>query len=139
MQLFLHKDFAAGALIARLTGYAGEQVFMLSADAILNIDTLSELLASGHSRVPVHVPGNRYVPPPHLAPFCLSCCLCAFFMLHVSVCCANVHNQLPQQSSTAALHPNMAFVNPCTAFAANSTHGRSMVLPVISCNSSCWK
>ncbi len=35
------------------------QVFMLSADAILNIDTLSELLASGHSRVPVHVPGNR--------------------------------------------------------------------------------
>ena len=36
------------------------QVFMLPADAILNIDTLSELLASGHSRVPVHVPGNRY-------------------------------------------------------------------------------
>ena len=35
------------------------QVFMLSADAVLNIDTLSELLASGHSRVPVHVPGNR--------------------------------------------------------------------------------
>ena len=35
------------------------QVFMLSADAILNVDTLSELLASGHSRVPVHVPGNR--------------------------------------------------------------------------------
>ncbi|KAL3139247.1 hypothetical protein ABBQ32_006013 [Trebouxia sp. C0010 RCD-2024] len=36
-----------------------EKVFMLPADAILNIDTLSELLASGHSRVPVHVPGNR--------------------------------------------------------------------------------
>lgn len=36
-----------------------DKVFMLSADAILNIDTLSELLASGHSRVPVHVPGNR--------------------------------------------------------------------------------
>ena len=35
------------------------KVFMLSADAILNIETLSELLASGHSRVPVHVPGNR--------------------------------------------------------------------------------
>ena len=35
--------------------------FMLSSDAILNIDTLSELLASGHSRVPVHVPGNRFV------------------------------------------------------------------------------
>lgn len=38
------------------------QVFMLSADEILNIDTLSELLASGHSRVPVHVPGNRCTP-----------------------------------------------------------------------------
>ena len=51
-----------------LTRQAGMQVFMLSADAILNIDTLSELLASGHSRVPVHVPGNRYLPAPPTRP-----------------------------------------------------------------------
>ena len=38
------------------------QVFMLSGDAVLNVDTLSELLGSGHSRVPVHMPGNRYAP-----------------------------------------------------------------------------
>lgn len=37
------------------------QVFMLSADAVLNVDTLSELLASGHSRVPVFMPGDRCV------------------------------------------------------------------------------
>ena len=35
---------------------------MLSGDAVLNVDTLSELLGSGHSRVPVHMPGNRYAP-----------------------------------------------------------------------------
>ena len=42
---------------------------MLPSDAILNIDTLSELLASGHSRVPVHVPGNRCAAT---IPVCLS-------------------------------------------------------------------
>ena len=47
------------------------QVFMLSADAILNIDTLSELLASGHSRVPVHVPGDSLARQLICLPACL--------------------------------------------------------------------
>lgn len=96
----------AEALIARLTGYAGEQVFMLSADAILNIDTLSELLASGHSRVPVHVPGNRYAPksprtpPPPLPP------LTSPTLVHVAYVWLLCH--LRQPVSTAALHSHMA-------------------------------
>ena len=35
------------------------QVRMLSADEELNEDTLRGILQSGHSRVPVHRPGNR--------------------------------------------------------------------------------
>ena len=32
---------------------------MLSADAVLNEATLLSILESGHSRIPVHKPGNR--------------------------------------------------------------------------------
>ena len=36
------------------------QVFMLSADEELNEAGLKRILASGHSRIPVHAPGERY-------------------------------------------------------------------------------
>ena len=35
------------------------QVFMLSADALVNEGLLLSVLESGHSRVPVHKPGSR--------------------------------------------------------------------------------
>lgn len=35
------------------------QVFMLSADAVLDFPTMRSVLGSGHSRVPVHRPGNK--------------------------------------------------------------------------------
>ena len=35
------------------------QVFALPTDAILNVETLRSILATGHSRVPVHAPGNK--------------------------------------------------------------------------------
>lgn len=35
------------------------QVFMLSADTVLDEETLMKVLRLGHSRVPVHQPGNR--------------------------------------------------------------------------------
>ena len=35
------------------------QVFMLPSDAILEEVTLSKIISSGHSRVPIHQPGNR--------------------------------------------------------------------------------
>ncbi|KAK9798173.1 hypothetical protein WJX73_006777 [Symbiochloris irregularis] len=37
-----------------------DKVFMVSADAELNVATLKNILASGHSRVPVHSPSNRH-------------------------------------------------------------------------------
>lgn len=48
------------------------QVFMVSADAELNVATLKNILASGHSRVPVHSAGNRCA---HACPS--ACGLCA--------------------------------------------------------------
>ncbi|EIE23447.1 DUF21-domain-containing protein [Coccomyxa subellipsoidea C-169] len=36
-----------------------DKVFMLSADTELNVATMRSVLGSGHSRVPVHRPGNR--------------------------------------------------------------------------------
>lgn len=33
---------------------------MLPADAVLDESTLTAILASGHSRIPVHKPGNRW-------------------------------------------------------------------------------
>ena len=38
---------------------AVSQVFMLPSDAVLNEETLVRILESGHSRVPVHKPGER--------------------------------------------------------------------------------
>lgn len=35
------------------------QVFMLPSDALLDAETMKKVLGSGHSRVPVHRPGNR--------------------------------------------------------------------------------
>ena len=35
------------------------QVFMVSADAELNVATLKNILGSGHSRVPVHASNSR--------------------------------------------------------------------------------
>lgn len=43
----------------RLTNTLTPQVFMLSADAVLTEATLLSILESGHSRIPVHKPGNR--------------------------------------------------------------------------------
>lgn len=37
---------------------------MLSADATLDEDALRGLLKSGHSRIPVHRPGSRYLTDP---------------------------------------------------------------------------
>ena len=39
----------------------GLQVKMLPADATLDEDALRGLLQSGHSRIPVHRPGSRYM------------------------------------------------------------------------------
>lgn len=36
-----------------------DQVYMLAADTELNVATMRSVLGSGHSRVPVHRPGNR--------------------------------------------------------------------------------
>ena len=36
------------------------QVFMLPTDAVLDEQLLSRILASGHSRIPVHRPGARW-------------------------------------------------------------------------------
>ncbi|CAK0783313.1 hypothetical protein CVIRNUC_006512 [Coccomyxa viridis] len=36
-----------------------DKVFMLSSDALLDAATMKRVLSSGHSRVPVHRPGNR--------------------------------------------------------------------------------
>ncbi|KAK9820620.1 hypothetical protein WJX72_012381 [[Myrmecia] bisecta] len=36
-----------------------DKVFMLASDEILNKETMSRVLANGHSRIPVHRPGNR--------------------------------------------------------------------------------
>jgi Mg2+/Co2+ transporter CorB len=35
------------------------KVFMLPADALLNMSTMRAILASGHSRIPVHTSGDR--------------------------------------------------------------------------------
>ena len=35
------------------------QVFMLPADARCNEETLTAVLKSGHSRLPIHKPGNK--------------------------------------------------------------------------------
>ena len=43
-------------------GSACVQVFMVSADAELNTATLKHILASGHSRVPVHASHDRHSP-----------------------------------------------------------------------------
>ncbi len=46
---------------------------MLSADTELNVATMRSVLGSGHSRVPVHRPGNRHAPclPVFLQPLLL--------------------------------------------------------------------
>ena len=38
-----------------------DKVFMLPSDAVLEEHTLADIILSGHSRVPVHRPGNRFV------------------------------------------------------------------------------
>ena len=58
-------------MLMSTTDVLAVQVFMLSGDAVLNVDTLSELLASGHSRVPVHMPGNRCAVISHPLMFLL--------------------------------------------------------------------
>lgn len=40
------------------------QVFMLSSDRLLDEATLQEILVSGHSRIPLHEPGDRWEPGP---------------------------------------------------------------------------
>jgi hypothetical protein len=41
------------------------QVFMLPADRRLDESTLQEILVSGHSRIPLHEPGDRCVCVSH--------------------------------------------------------------------------
>ena len=50
-----------GQCLSRLKASAGNlmQVFMMPADRELNTATMRQILGSGHSRVPVHRPGNR--------------------------------------------------------------------------------
>ena len=38
----------------------GVQVFMLPSDAVLEEMTLGRIISSGHSRVPIYLPDNRY-------------------------------------------------------------------------------
>lgn len=45
------------------------QVFTLCIDDVLDETTLRRVLASGHSRVPVHRAGNRYIAP-HMPDRC---------------------------------------------------------------------
>ncbi len=45
-----------------LSDASAAQVFMLSSDALLDANTMKRVLASGHSRVPVHRAGSRYSP-----------------------------------------------------------------------------
>ena len=56
-------EFCCGnALLAKDTSdwlKSAAQVFMLSSDALLDANTMKRVLSSGHSRVPVHRPGNR--------------------------------------------------------------------------------
>ena len=53
-----------GPLLHDRIPHACPQVFMVSADAELNVATLKNILASGHSRVPVHAASNRQASPP---------------------------------------------------------------------------
>lgn len=50
----------------------GLQVKMLPADATLDEDALRGLLKSGHSRIPVHRPGSRYMSACHNRAFVLA-------------------------------------------------------------------
>lgn len=53
----------------------GVQVFMLPADAILEEATLGKIISSGHSRVPIYHPDNRYVVDSLLLRFKVLCSL----------------------------------------------------------------
>ena len=65
------------------------QVFMLPSDALLDAETMKKVLGSGHSRVPVHRPGNRWPPCAcsllTTATFALQC-LCQGCVLHSHWC-----------------------------------------------------
>ncbi|KAK9829089.1 hypothetical protein WJX72_003831 [[Myrmecia] bisecta] len=51
-------DLTDKTAAARMTPL--HRVYMLSSDTILNSDTVKEIVANGHSRVPVHEPGDRH-------------------------------------------------------------------------------
>ncbi|KAK9818258.1 hypothetical protein WJX72_009693 [[Myrmecia] bisecta] len=50
-------DLTDKTAAARMTPL--HRVFMLPSDTILNSDTIKDIVANGHSRVPVHEPGDR--------------------------------------------------------------------------------
>ena len=50
----LHSESADAARV-------GVQVFMLPSDALLEETTLGKIISSGHSRVPIYHPDNRYI------------------------------------------------------------------------------
>ena len=81
---------------------------MLPADAVLEEMTLSRIISSGHSRVPIHQPGSRSVEFVHTAtlkqyalPVCMHChlrhdvqyrslpciCLSVSMVLAYDACC----------------------------------------------------
>ena len=55
-------------VLTRVRGCAHAQVFMLPSDAELNVATMRSVLGSGHSRFPVHRPGNRHAAACSLVP-----------------------------------------------------------------------
>ena len=56
----LYEQCGIGTTAARaVSNGAAAQVFMLSADALVDEALLLSILESGHSRVPVHKPGSR--------------------------------------------------------------------------------
>jgi hypothetical protein len=59
---------------------------MLPADAELNVGTMKAILGSGHSRVPVHRPGNRRAPSPLSRQSPHTCGLHAHAMILVGSC-----------------------------------------------------
>jgi hypothetical protein len=55
----LHLLLLFCAVLCLVLCCAVSQVFMLPSDRRLDESTLQDVLVSGHSRVPVHEPGNR--------------------------------------------------------------------------------
>ena len=93
------------------------QVFMLSSDALLDANTMKRVLASGHSRVPVHRPENR----------CSSCSLPwkahAFMRMLLGAILDTAPSELLQSATLSGLMGALARVG-CQRHAALRCHAR---------------